>query len=82
MRKQVYAANEIKHEILDTREAAEYLSISTIFLSKMRVSGGGPKFYKLGRAVRYSLRDLENWIKENRYSHTAQYEKGGVRDVG
>ncbi len=32
-------------------------------LAKMRVSGEGPAFHKLGKRVRYSMSDLEDWLK-------------------
>ena len=39
-------------------EAAKYLNVSHRTLQKLRVVGGGPKFIKLGRKVRYRLADL------------------------
>jgi excisionase family DNA binding protein len=45
-----------------TPEAASYLQLSVTYLNKMRVSGSGPIFVKLGRSVRYRQVDLEAWI--------------------
>lgn len=42
-------------------EAAEFLRLSPRTLEKYRVTGGGPRFRKLGRRVVYSRSDLENW---------------------
>jgi excisionase family DNA binding protein len=39
-------------------EAAERLKVSLSFLAKARVRGEGPRYRKLGRAVRYSEADL------------------------
>ena len=34
-------------------------------LAKLRVKGGGPRFHRFGRAIRYSRVDLESWVQEN-----------------
>ena len=39
--------------VYTTKETAVRLKVSQSFLAKKRVSGGGPKFIKLGRVVRY-----------------------------
>ena len=44
---------------LNTREAAEYLGLSTRTLDRYRVSGDGPVFLKFGGRVRYLLEDLD-----------------------
>lgn len=49
-------------ELLTTREAAKELSCSTQKLEIARMKGGGPRFLKLGRSVRYSRADLEQWV--------------------
>lgn len=58
--------------ILNDKEAAKYLGLSESFLRQCRSVGNrqgiakGPRYLKLGRAVRYKLSDLEEWIEENR----------------
>lgn len=47
--------------LLRTPGAAATLGLSPATLSKYRCMGGGPAFYKLGRAVLYDRRDLEAW---------------------
>ncbi len=42
-------------------EAAAFLTLSPRTLEKMRVIGGGPRFRKFGRRVRYDLGDLKRW---------------------
>jgi hypothetical protein len=39
--------------------AAEVLGVSVRTLEKWRLTGQGPRFIRLGRAVRYALADLE-----------------------
>jgi excisionase family DNA binding protein len=43
------------------KEAAEYLGLSKSTLDKLRHFGGGPRYFKLGRAVVYSTADLDVW---------------------
>lgn len=52
-------------QLLNTKEAAKFLSISQAYLVKLRLTGNGPEFIKLGRSVRYSICSLEAWIQEN-----------------
>lgn len=44
------------------------LSIST--LNKMRMTGGGPRFVKLGRRVFYRAADVDRWIASNTFRST------------
>jgi predicted DNA-binding transcriptional regulator AlpA len=56
---------------LSAPEAAQYLGISASTLSKYRVFGGGPAFFKLGRRVVYSTRDLDAWVGTRRRVSTS-----------
>ena len=51
-----------RREYLDTREAAEFLGLSTQQLELWRGQGGGPAFHRVGRAVRYSVADLRAFM--------------------
>jgi predicted DNA-binding transcriptional regulator AlpA len=57
--------------MLTTGDAAAYLGLSVSCLNKMRISGGGPVFLKLSRAVRYRQEDLDAWTASRRYSATS-----------
>ena len=48
--------------MFDTQQAAEHYGISASWLNKLRVSGGGCPYVKLGRRVLYRKRDLDEWI--------------------
>jgi hypothetical protein len=48
--------------LLDTTEAAERTRLARATLAKLRVTGGGPPFLKLGAKVLYDAADLEAWI--------------------
>jgi excisionase family DNA binding protein len=58
--------------LLNTRQAAERCNLSPRTLEKLRVSGGGPHFVRLGGAVRYQLEDLDRWIASNRRRTTSE----------
>lgn len=43
-------------------EAALYVNSSTSTLAKRRLTGGGPRYCRIGRAIRYSRQDLDEWL--------------------
>jgi hypothetical protein len=47
---------------LDVTAAARYCGISVAYLNKLRVTGEGPVFIKLGRRVVYDTGDLDAWL--------------------
>ena len=51
---------------LTVSEAAQSLGISKSWLDKLRESGAGPAFIRLGRRVVYDARDLEEWAAAHR----------------
>jgi excisionase family DNA binding protein len=57
--------------MLDQREAARLLRLSERTLERLRGSGGGPRFVKCGRSVRYRETDLEAWIAQRVVSSTS-----------
>lgn len=59
---------------VDVREAASILGLSTHYLNKLRLVGGGPPFSSFGRAVRYSVGDLMSWAASKRSTSTSARE--------
>jgi excisionase family DNA binding protein len=57
---------------LKPREAAEYLNSSTSTLAKRRIYGGGPKFSRIGRAIRYAKSDLDDFMASGTVSSTSE----------
>ena len=53
----------MESRLLNTAQAAEYTGLAKQTLHQKRVSGGGPKFCKIGRSVRYRREDLNFWIE-------------------
>lgn len=53
--------------LLAEGEVAKLLGISPRTLQKWRYEGGHtPAFHKVGRAVRYRLGDVKEWLRERR----------------
>jgi len=52
-------------------EAAEFLRLSPRTLEKHRGIGGGPRYHKFGRAVRYAMSDLEAWAEARAFEMTS-----------
>lgn len=58
----IRAANAKKGSpFLNTDQAAFYIGLSRRTLEKMRTTGGGPRYRKHGRYVRYHIDDLDAW---------------------
>lgn len=51
---------------IDDRAAAEYLNVSTSTLAKWRMRKFGPRFYRFGSMVRYSIEDLQAYAEQSR----------------
>lgn len=54
-----------------TSKAAEYTGLSASTLNKLRLTGGGPTYIKVGKTVVYDLTDLDAWLASNRRSSTS-----------
>ena len=55
----------------DTTAAAEFLGLSKKTLDGWRVSGRGPRYYKMGRVL-YAEKDLLDWLKTRNVAHTTE----------
>jgi predicted DNA-binding transcriptional regulator AlpA len=56
---------------LKTPSAAEYCGSSASTLEKLRISGGGPRYIKIGRRVVYDIADLDRWLSAHRRQSTS-----------
>ena len=59
------------NHVMRPAEAAVYLSLSRQRLAKLRLTGGGPAYSKLGRTIVYSPADLDAWLAANRRVSTS-----------
>ena len=57
--------------LLDTKSAAAYLALGARTLVEWRVRGGGPRFTKMNRTVRYRKSDLDQFVEERVRSSTS-----------
>ena len=58
--------------LLTELETSKYIRMSCSFLRKARMNGmrkghtPGPPFIRIGRAIRFDVRDLDAWLEEHR----------------
>ncbi len=62
-------------KMMQTPQAAAYCGLSSSTFEKLRLSGGGPRYVKLGRRVVYDPADLDAWLAENRRRSTSDKSK-------
>lgn len=57
---------------LGTKQAADFLGVTTKTLAVWRQKGYGPSFYQLpNKMIFYARSDIENWIERHRVETTA-----------
>ncbi len=66
-----------KEEVYDTRQAGVFLGgerkpISPRTMETWRLRGNGPVYIKLGHGVRYRRRDLEDFLRRQTRTSTAE----------
>ena len=63
--------------LLTTVEAADLLRLSPRTLEDMRVTGSGPRYFKLGPGKRskvvYRREDMEAWYRQFGFTSTSEY---------
>ena len=57
--------------LLNEHEAAKYLAVKVATPRRWRWAGKGPRFIKIGGAVRYDIADLDEFIQNGRRSSTS-----------
>jgi excisionase family DNA binding protein len=58
--------------VFTPEEIADRLKVSLSWLAKARMSGDGPPFIKVGRAIRYSEAALQQWMKSRQRLSTSE----------
>jgi helix-turn-helix protein len=64
--------------LMNEYEAADVLALSVRTLQKFRVTGRGPAFHKLGRAVRYDMAEIERFVRDGTRSSTSDPGQGAA----
>ena len=64
---------------LNENQAADFLGVSVRTLQAWRVRGGGPRYCKIGRAVRYQRRELVSFQETHTVSSTSEADARLVR---
>ena len=58
---------------LSPKPAADRIGLSSSTLAKLRLSGDGPAFLKLGKRVAYRPQDIEVWQSQRVFNSTSEY---------
>jgi hypothetical protein len=65
--------SEIENDaVFDAVAAASFIGLAVSTLAKLRCTGGGPEYLKLGRKVAYRRSDLVEWGNARRVSNTTE----------
>lgn len=62
----------ISEILLRQKDVAKRLAVAEATLEAWRVRGGGPAFIKLGKAVRYRMCDLDDFIESRLRKNTSE----------
>lgn len=62
---------------LRTPQAALYLNLSRRTLEKLRSSGDGPAYRKVGGTVLYRMAELDAWVESRRFTSTSAESQAG-----
>ena len=57
--------------MLRTEDASTYTGLSASTLTKMRLTGAGPEYIKIGKSVVYDPADLDAWLSSKRRRSTS-----------
>jgi len=63
------------HRYFRTIDAASYCGMAKSTLEKLRVTGDGPPYLKIGRTVVYDAADLDEWLATKRRNSTSDVEQ-------
>jgi predicted DNA-binding transcriptional regulator AlpA len=64
-------SDSTSRRVVGTPDAANYCGSSASTFEKLRLTGGGPVYSKLGRRVVYQIEDLDAWLTANRRLSTS-----------
>ncbi len=59
-------STQIRRERLHEADTAIYIGMSRPWLRLQRMRGTGPAYIRIGRTIRYDIRDLDAWLAQHR----------------
>jgi predicted DNA-binding transcriptional regulator AlpA len=65
-------------EFLNTPAAGKLIKLSASTITKLRLTGGGPRYLKLGRRVVYRRASLLDWMAACERGSTSEYQRGAA----
>jgi len=68
----------IKAHQIKVEDAAKYLAMGVSTLNRLRITGGGPRFTKIGNSVRYRISDLDDFAAKHVVKSTADAARKGA----
>ncbi|GAA5661903.1 hypothetical protein Brsp07_00364 [Brucella sp. NBRC 14130] len=66
-------------KFMGVKEVAQYTGLSKSTLDKLRHFGGGPRYFKLGRAVKYEQTDIDEWVALR--ARTCTWGEGSLMEI-
>lgn len=67
----MHERSQLVRGMLRTGDAAAYCGSSASTFEKLRLTGGGPRYVKIGRRVVYNPADLDAWLAAHRRRSTS-----------
>jgi hypothetical protein len=65
-------SNGIQPKTLSVYGASDYTGIPKSTLDKLRLTGAGPTYLKIGKSVYYMIEDLDEWLNASRRRSTSE----------
>ena len=65
-------------EMLTPEQMSEQYGNSVQYWAKLRLYGGGPEYFKIGRSVRYRRADVETWLSVRKFGNTGEAKAANV----
>ncbi len=59
---------------IKVQDAAALTGLSVSMLNALRLRGGGPRFMRFGRSVRYKLAEVIRWMDRPDYASTSEID--------
>jgi hypothetical protein len=62
----IITAEALRRFLLGEADTSQYIAMSRPWLRLQRMRGTGPAFLRIGRSIRYDVRDLDTWLSSHR----------------